>query len=101
MDNKFRTQSGKVPSRHLIEKIRPFLKASTPLLVRNPVSLLELDIGKVVFQNFFSIFVLNSDKYPFFCSYGTSGMTTFPKSNFNYETRFRTIRGVLAIQKWS
>ena len=91
-----------MPSRRLIKKIRPLLYSKYP--PSSSKSGLITEVGhregshsELCFQNKSEIGI----KPVVLAQRAQAELTTFPMSNFNYETRFRTTRGVLAIQKWS
>ena len=72
--------------------------ASTPLIVRNLVSQLKFDFGKVIIP-----LVPYEQKNVYLSEFQTRSKikfwkTTFPMSNSNYETGFWTRRGVLAFR---
>ena len=91
-----------MPSRCQIKKIRPLLYSKYPPSssksgIKNYVGHREGCHSESYFQNK----VWNRDKPSFRLKIALEELTTFPMSNFTFETGFRTRRGVLAIQKWS
>ena len=91
-----------MPSRCQIKKIRPLLYSKYPPSssksgIKNYVGHREGCHSESYFQNKSEIGI----KPVVLAQRAQAELTTFPMSNFNYEIRFRTTRGVLAIQKWS